>query len=197
MKWYKNLVFGLSCLLLLQLVLPDNQRLLAQSKADSLKANPLFELSFGQNLLFLSKSRQTTILNSLDLVVPTSAVLFFAVFRPEKKWKLPVFFNLPTESTQFLQPNGTIRYQRSTPSFGSGIEFRLLKFDIREKIKFDMEAGPLLAFVTDFRNEFVPAPLITTRMRLRSDDNFVMYLGGSYTIGLDAFGLFYGTGFNF
>jgi hypothetical protein len=169
----------------------------AQEKADSLKHNPLFELSFGQNLLFLSKSRQTTILNSLDLVVPTSAVLFFAVFRPEKKWKLPVFFNLPTESTQFLQPNGTIRYQRSTPSFGSGIEFRLLKFDIREKIKFDMEAGPLLAFVTDFRNEFVPAPLITTRMRLRSDDNFVMYLGGSYTVGLDAFGLFYGTGFNF
>lgn len=169
----------------------------AQEKADSLKHNPLFELSFGQNLLFLSKSRQTTILNSLDLVVPTSAVLFFAVFRPEKKWKLPVFFNLPTESAQFLQPNGTIRYQRSSPSFGSGIEFRLLKFDIREKIKFDMEAGPLLAFVTDFRNEFVPAPLITTRMRLRSDDNFVMYLGGSYTIGLDAFGLFYGTGFNF
>jgi hypothetical protein len=60
-----------------------------------------------------------------------------------------------------------------------------------------MEAGPLLAFVTDFRNEFVPAPLITTRMRLRSDVNFVMYLGGSYTVGLDAFGLFYGTGFNF
>jgi hypothetical protein len=24
-----------------------------------------------------------------------------------------------------------------------------------------------------------------------------MYLGGSYTVGLDAFGLFYGTGFNF
>jgi len=194
MKWYKNLVFGLSCLLLF---LSDNQNLLAQSRADSLKANPLFELSFGQNLLFLSKSRQMTLLNKLDLVVPTTAVLFFAVFRPEKKWKVPVFFNLPVESTQFIQPDGSVRYQRAMPSFGSGIEFRLLKFDIREKIKFDMEAGPLLAFVTDFRNEFVPAPLITTRMRLRSDDNFVMYLGGSYTIGLDAFGLFYGTGFNF
>jgi len=169
----------------------------AQQKADSIKHSPLFELSFGQNLLFISKSRQTTLLKNLDLVVPTTAVLFFAVFRPEKKWKLPVFFNLPTESTQFLQPDGTVRYQRSTPSFGSGIEFQLLKFDIREKIKFDMEAGPLLAFVTDFRKEFVPAPLIATRMRIRSDENFVMYLGGSYTIGLDAFGLFYGTGFNF
>jgi hypothetical protein len=194
MKWNKNLVFGLICLLLF---LSDNQRLLAQSRADSLDRNPLFELSFGQNLLFLSKSRQMTLLNKFDLVVPTTAVLFFAVFRPEKKWKVPVFFNLPVESTQFIQPDGSVRYQRSTPSFGSGIEFRLLKFDIREKIKFDMEAGPLLAFVTDFRNEFVPAPLITTRMRLRSDDNFVMYLGGSYTVGLDAFGLFYGTGFNF
>lgn len=169
----------------------------AREKSDSLKHNPLFELSFGQNLLFLSKSRQTTILKNFDLVVPTTAVLFFSVFRPEKKWKLPVFINIPTESTQFLQPDGTIRYQRSTPSFGSGIEFQLLKFDIREKIKFDLEAGPLLAFVTDFRNEFAPAPLLATRMRIRNDDNFVMYLGGSYTIGLDAFGLFYGTGFNF
>ena len=194
MRWYKNLILVLGCLLLF---LSDNQRLLAQSRADSLDRNPLFELSFGQNLLFLSKSRQMTLLNKLDLVVPTTAVLFFAVFRPEKKWKVPVFFNLPVESTQFIQSDGSVRYQRATPSFGSGIEFRLLKFDIREKIKFDMEAGPLLAFVTDFRNEFVPAPLITTRMRLRSDDNFVMYLGGSYTIGLDAFGLYYGTGFNF
>lgn len=169
----------------------------AQAKVDTLRHNPLFELSFGQNLLFLSKSRQTTILNNLDLVVPTSAVLFFAVLRPEKKWKFPVFFNLPTESAQFLQPNGTIRYQRSTPSFGTGIELRMLKFDIRENIRFELEAGPLLAFVTDFQNEFLPAPLLASRLRLKSGDNFVMYLGGSYTIGLDAFGLFYGTGFNF
>jgi hypothetical protein len=102
MKWYKNLVFGLSCLLLF---LSDNQNLLAQSRADSLKANPLFELSFGQNLLFLSKSRQMTLLNKLDLVVPTTAVLFFAVLRPEKKWNVPVFLNLPVEITQFIQPD--------------------------------------------------------------------------------------------
>jgi hypothetical protein len=60
-----------------------------------------------------------------------------------------------------------------------------------------MEAGPLLSFITDFKTEFIPAPLIASRIRIRNGDNFVMYVGGSYTLGLNAFGLFYGTGTNF
>ena len=173
----------------------------AQSKesqmADSLGQKALFELSFGQNLLFISAARQNAIQKSRDLVLPTSAILLFAEFRPERKWKVPFFFNLPTESKQFIQPDGSLKNERASLSFGTGLEFRLFQVHLKDKIRLEMEAGPLLSFITDFKTEFIPAPLIASRIRIRNGDNFVMYVGGSYTLGLNAFGLFYGTGTNF
>lgn len=169
----------------------------AKISEDSSAKAPLFELSFGQNLLFLSESRQNSIQQNRSLVIPTSAVLFFSEIRPERWWKVPIFFNLPTESKQFLQPNGTLKYERASPSFGTGLVFRTFRFNIRERLDLEMEAGPLLSFITDFRDEFLPAPLLAGRFRIRSGESFVMYLGGSYTPGLNAFGLFFGTGSNF
>jgi hypothetical protein len=164
---------------------------------DSSGKAPLFELSFGQNLLFLSESRQNSIQKNRSLVVPTSAVLFFSEIRPERWWKVPVFFNLPTESKQFIQPDGSLKYERASPSIGTGLVFRTFRFDLRENLHLEMEAGPLLSFITDFKEEFLAAPLLAGRFRIRSGENLVMYLGGSFTPGLNAFGLFFGTGTNF
>src|SRR5687768_14957326 len=71
-------------------------------KHDSLFRKGVFELSFGQSLLFISNSKQINIRNQAAIVIPTSAMLFFVEFRPLKRVRVPVFFNLPTESKQFL-----------------------------------------------------------------------------------------------
>jgi hypothetical protein len=195
----KHLLF----ILLLFSVLPCfHQVLFAQqtekAQSDStIKKGALFELSFGQNLLFISPSRQNAIQQNRSLVVPTSAVLFFAEFRPERRLKVPVFFNLPTESKQFIQPDGSIKNERASPSFGSGLEFRLFGIELRKNLRLEVEAGPLLSIISDFRSELIAAPILAGRIRIRSGDSFVMYLGGSFTPGLNAFGLFYGTGTNF
>ena len=198
----KNLMPSAFCRALLQLAfllsaVDGRAQSSEKNRSDSLALHTLFELSFGQNLLFISSDKQNSIQKNRDLVVPTSAILFFAEFRPERKWKVPVFFNLPTESKQFIQPDGSLKNERASPSFGSGLQFRLFQFWIKDKIRMEMEAGPLLSLITDFKNEFIPAPVVAGRLRIRSGDSFVMYLGGSYTPGLNAFGLFYGTGTNF
>ena len=60
------------------------------------------EVSFGQSLLFISNSKAIDLKNEAAIVVPTSSVLMFAEFRTMKKLRIPVFFNYPTETKQFL-----------------------------------------------------------------------------------------------
>jgi len=89
--------------------------------SDSSKTNYRnFELSFGQSLLFISNSKQTSIVENEAVVLPTSAVLFSAEFRPDRRLRIPVFFNLATESKQFLI-NGVLVNEKASPTLGSGI----------------------------------------------------------------------------
>ena len=73
----------------------------SQKILDSLLKNKHFEVSFGQSLLFISNTTQANFLSSTDIVVPTSAILLFAEFRPEKIARIPVYINFPTESKQY------------------------------------------------------------------------------------------------
>jgi hypothetical protein len=164
----------------------------AQTK-DTLKKNSHFELSFGQSLLFISNSKQVNIRNESAIVVPTNSILFFIELRPQKIVRVPVFFNLPTETKQFLV-NGQIVNERASPTFGAGFEFRLFKINIDERSKIDFEIGPLASFIFDKNNVIKVAPLVAGRLRIMRGENFVMYLGGSYSLGIDALGILYGTG---
>lgn len=165
----------------------------AQSKDSTNKNNSHFELSFGQSLLFISSSKQTSLRDESAIVVPTNAVLFFVEFRPKKIIRVPVFFNLPTETKQFLV-NGQLINERASPTFGSGIEFRLFKIKLDERSAIDFEIGPLASFIFDKNNVIKVAPLVAGRLRIMRGENFVMYLGGSYSLGIDALGILYGTG---
>ena len=69
---------------------------------DSIKKKRHFELSFGQSVLFISGKKLQNVYNEAAITVPKSSLLFFAKFRPDKKIRIPVFFNLPTESRQYL-----------------------------------------------------------------------------------------------
>lgn len=166
----------------------------AQS-ADSVKVKKKshFELSFGQSLLFISSSKQINLRNESAVVVPTNSILFFIELRPEKLIRIPVFFNLPTETKQFLI-NGQLINERASPTFGAGFEFRLFKIKIDERSKLDFEIGPLASFIFDKNNVIKIAPLVAGRLRVMRGENFVMYLGGSYSLGIDALGVLYGTG---
>lgn len=164
----------------------------AQTK-DTLKKNSHFELSFGQSLLFISNSKQINLRNESAVVVPTNSILFFIELRPQKIIRVPVFFNLPTETKQFLV-NGQLVNERASPTFGAGFEFRLFKIQIDERSKIDFEIGPLASFIFDKNNVIKAAPLVAGRLRIMRGENFVMYLGGSYSLGIDALGILYGTG---
>lgn len=165
----------------------------SQTAADSIKKKSHFELSFGQSLLFISSSKQINLRNESAVVVPTNSILFFIELRPEKLIRIPVFFNLPTETKQFLV-NGQLINERASPTFGAGFEFRLFKIKIDEKSKLDFEIGPLASFIFDKNNVIKVAPVVAGRLRVMRGEHFVMYLGGSYSLGIDALGVLYGTG---
>ncbi|MCI5055044.1 MAG: hypothetical protein MRY83_02990 [Flavobacteriales bacterium] len=155
-----------------------------------------FELSFGQAMLFISSSEVQDILENEAIIVPTNSMLFFAELRPLKRFRIPIFFNLPTETKQFLL-NGQIINERASPTFGSGAQFQLarVKFDERSQVQF--EAGPLVSFLMSEESKLVFAPISAGRFRIIRDNNFVMYIGTSYSFGINSWGLFYGTGFIF
>lgn len=182
----KQLFFGL------WLCLCTSNFVYGQAK-DSSRTKAHFELSFGQSLLFISNTQLSTIRNTARIVVPTNAILFFASFRPEKVLRIPVFFNLPTEAKQFLI-NGQLIYERASPTFGSGIEFRCFKAKLDAKSYIEGEVGPLVSLIFNRSNQISMAPVVAGRIRISRGDNFVMYLGCSYSFGINAFGLLYGTG---
>jgi hypothetical protein len=161
-------------------------------KPDSLFRKGVFELSFGQSLLFISNSKQINIRNQAAIVIPTSAMLFFVEFRPLRRMRIPVFFNLPTESKQFLVA-GQLVNERASPTFGTGLEFKCFGVKVAAGSMIELEAGPLCSFLMDKRNVVRVAPIGAARVRLIRN-NFVMYVGTSYSYGINSWGILYGTG---
>ncbi len=166
---------------------------MGQSTDSSSKRKHYFELSFGQSLLFISKGQAALARSKTSVVLPTNSILFFVEFRPERKIKIPVFLNLPTESKQFLV-NGQLINEKAHPSFGTGVQFRLFQIAVDDRSKLDFELGPLVSCIFGGKNDITLAPILAGRIRIKRGQNFVMYIGSSYTIGLDVFGLLYGTG---
>lgn len=183
----KKIIF----LILISFILQINT--VQAQKLDSLAKKLHFELSFGQSLLFISSSKQINLRNESAVIVPTNSILFFIELRPTKIVRFPTFFNLPTETKQFLV-NGQLINERASPTFGAGVEFRLFQIKIDERSKLDFEIGPLASFIFDKNNVVKVAPIVAGRIRIMRGENFVMYFGGSYSFGIDALGILYGTG---
>lgn len=160
---------------------------------DSTKKNQLFEFSFGQSLLFISNSKSIDIHNNQAVVVPTSSILFFVEMRPQKRFRIPIFLNLPIETKQFLVNNILVN-ERASPTFGTGIEFKCFQINLGEKSKIDFEIGPLASFLLNTNNVIRLVPVLAGRFRIMRGENFVMYIGGTYSIGINTWGLLYGTG---
>ncbi|NQY68105.1 MAG: hypothetical protein HRT72_10365 [Flavobacteriales bacterium] len=167
----------------------------SQIETDSIKP-PLFELSFGQSILFISESKIVDVRNSEAVVLPTSSILFFTELRPLKRIRFPFYFNLPTETKQFLV-DSILFNEKARPSFGAGIEFRVAAFPISKETEFEFEVGPLVNVLFTEDKNIIFSPVAAIRFRLVKNENFVMYLGSSYSIGINSFGLLYGTGFIF
>jgi hypothetical protein len=160
---------------------------------DSLIKKQHFEFSFGQSLLFISNSKQVNIKNQAAVIIPTNAILFFAEFRPQKKLRIPVFLNLATETKQFVV-NGQIVSERASPTLGTGVTFKLFQITIDSTSRVEFEAGPLASVLINTNKHLRVAPIIAGRFRIMRGPNFVMYAGVSYSIGINALGLLYGTG---
>jgi len=161
--------------------------------ADSTEKNHLFEFSFGQSMLFISNSKLVDIRNQAAIVVPTNSMLFFIELRPQKKVRIPFFFNVPTESKQFLV-NGVLVNERASPTFGTGLQFKCFQIKIDDKSKVEFETGPLASFLITSRNQVRFAPIMAARLRIMRGENFVIYIGCSYSFGIDTWGVLYGTG---
>lgn len=152
-----------------------------------------FELSFGSNILFIPQSKLIDYREEEALIIPTSSILIFGELRPDHRMRIPLFFNLPIETKQFLVNNQLIS-ERASPAFGAGVEFRLLNIDIDEKSKVEFEVGPLVSLLFDKNSNPRVSPLIAGRFRLQQNENFVMFIGTSFNIGINVYGLFFGTG---
>ncbi len=185
------------CLFLPAPAIGQNEKELSpQDSVKKKKARRLFELSLGQTLLFISDHKLATIKTNAALIVPTSAKLFFAEFRPVKIMRIPVFFNLPTETKQFLV-NGELVNERASPTFGAGLQFRLFKIPLGVRSVLEFEAGPLASFLLSENNALRFAPIAAGRFRFVKNEDFVIYFGSSYSIGVDAVGVLFGIGYVF
>lgn len=165
----------------------------AQTLDSILKHIPHFELSFGQSLLFISDGKLADIRKQTSVIVPTNAFLFFVEFRPEKRIKIPAFLNLPTETKQYIV-NGQIINDRASPTIGTGIEFKVFQVGIDDRSTLSGEIGPLASIIFDKKYNIKVAPIIAGRLRVKRGENFVMYFGLSYSLGINALGILYGTG---
>jgi hypothetical protein len=166
----------------------------AQSQTDSIVKNKKhFELSFGQSLLFIGVSKQDSIRKNSSIVVPTSAILFLSELRPDKRIRIPIFFNLPTESKQFIV-NGQLVSEKASVTFGTGLQVKIFQIKIDPKSRVEFEAGAMASFIFNKRNNIITAPVIAGRFKILRGEYFVMYLGASYSVGINALGILYGTG---
>lgn len=181
----KIILFSLALLSILQPISAQNDSLKKEKKH--------FELSFGQSLLFIGTSQQDSIRKNSSIVVPTSAILFLSELRPNKRFRIPVFFNLPTESKQFIV-NGQLISEKASVTFGTGLQVKAFQLKIDAKSKVEFEAGVLASFIFNKRNNIITAPVIAGRIKILRGEYFVMYLGASYSVGINAFGILYGTG---
>ncbi len=171
--------------------------ILVAQKSDSTKFKfRNFELSFGQSLLFISNSKQTDLINNKAIVIPTSAILFSAEFRPDKYIRVPVFLNIATESKQFLV-NEQLVNEKASPTLGIGVMIKAFQLKIDDKSKLEFEIGPLASLLFDTKNNMRVAPIIAGRIKILRGENFIMYVGTSYSFGINALGLLYGTGTSF
>ncbi|HLG02308.1 MAG TPA: hypothetical protein VI731_01855 [Bacteroidia bacterium] len=170
-------------------------RINAQS-LDSIPDTRKFELSFGNSLLFISHSDIVSIRTQKAIIIPTSAMLLLAEFRPAKRFRIPVFVTIPLESKQFLV-NGLLVNERASPTFGTGFQFLLYGFAVGKKVGIEFEAGGLGSCLFTETGQPRFAPVGAGRMKIIKEKNFVMYLGSSYSFGINAFSLLYGTGFAF
>ncbi len=161
---------------------------------DSIAHN--FELSFGQSTLFISNAYAQKLKALYNIVVPTNSMLFFVDFRPLKRLKVPVFFNLPTESKQYIV-NGTLISEKAASTLGSGIEYNVIDFNIPYNSVVEINVAPMASFILRSNYQIAFAPLVSSRIRIVKDKNFIMYLGTSYSLGVNTWGLFYGTGYIF
>ena len=166
--------------------------MLAQSQ-DSTVLKRRFELSFGQNILFIPDSKLINYREAEALIIPTSSILLFAQLRPDHKFKVPIFFNLPIETKQFLVNNQLIS-ERASPALGAGLEFRVFGIRFDEKSKVEFEGGPLISVLFDKASKPKISPLIAGRFRLQQSEHFVMFIGTSFNLGINVYGLFFGTG---
>lgn len=165
----------------------------SQNLAQNAPSSRSFELSFGQSVLFISNSDQLDLLKNSAIVIPTSSILFFVELRTLKKIRIPLFFNLPLGTKQFLI-NNQLMVENASSSYGAGLQFKIFKLKIHEKSAIEMELGPLASFGKDNKGNMWFAPLFASRLRVMKGENFVMYIGGSYAFGVNALGLLYGTG---
>jgi hypothetical protein len=180
-----------STILIFVLVL--NFTVFAQKSDSLVKAKKHFELSFGQSLLFIGTSQLDSIRKNSSIVVPTSAILFLSELRPDKRLRIPLFLNLPTESKQFIV-NGQLISEKASVTFGTGIQVKAFEVKIDSRSKVEFEAGVLASFIFKKSGTIVPAPVLAGRFKILRGEYFVMYLGASYSLGINAFGVLYGTG---
>lgn len=165
------------------------------TKVDSTKSK-LLELSFGQSLLFISDSKVNDIHAEEAVVIPTSNILFFAEFRPLKKFRLPIYANIPTESKQFIVDSVLVN-EKANPDFGLGFQYLISNINIDSKTQVQFEAGALANFIFPKNSKTRLSPVLAGRVRFIKQKDFVMYIGPTYAIGIQTWGLIFGTGYIF
>jgi hypothetical protein len=94
--------------------------------------------------------------------------------------KISVFFNLPTQKKQFIV-DGKLVSERATPTFVTGLQFRIFKFPLGVKSAIDFEMGSFAGFFISGNDVLRFAPFGAGRFRFITNEDFILYFGSSYS----------------
>ncbi|HTF02940.1 MAG TPA: hypothetical protein VK826_02910, partial [Bacteroidia bacterium] len=103
---------------------------------------------------------------------------------------------LATGPKQFLVDSVLVS-ERASPTFGTGMTFKVFRQNFGLNSAIEFECGPLASFLFDRGGKIKFAPVAAGRFRFLKKEDFIMYLGCSYSVGINALGIFYGTGYIF
>jgi len=158
--------------------------------------NPRFEFSFGSSQLYLFDDMENASSAESRSVLPAGAALLMAEYIYSENMHALFSFHLPT-STRKQVVDGKVEEDYVAPYLGVGPLWVPYVADFRTYARFSIQTSLLCGPVLRGGLDILPAAVLGSRFHLVSKNGTALYLGGSWTVGVQAFALVYGVGQRF
>jgi len=158
---------------------------------------PRFEFNFGSSQLYLFGDLEDASGAERRSVLPASAALLTGEYFFDDELHGLVGIHLPTSTRKRVDSLGRVQEDYVAPFLGVGPLWVPYAADFRTYARFSVQASLLCGPVLRSGWDILPAAVLGSRLHLVSKNGTTLFLGGSWTVGVQAFALLYGVGQRF